>query len=383
MKESLIYLDNAATSFPKPDVVIEAVVHTLKNVGGNPGRSGHSMSMAANRTVFQARENLATLLGVKDSSRLIFTSGATESLNLAIKGLVNTGDHVITSVFEHNSVTRPIHSLSKKGVEVTKVSCDAEGYLSLEVLKSTIKKNTSLVVVSHASNVLGTIEPIQELCQICKENDVPILLDASQTAGLIPIDVESLGVDLLAAPGHKGLMGPQGTGILYIAENIKLKPLIEGGTGGGPSGDEQPMALPERYEAGTMNMPGIAGLGTAAVFILNEGIENIRQKEKLLLQKLIDGLEKIDGVIIYGSHDAGKRVSLVSFNIKGIDPDMVAFTLDENFDIMVRSGLHCAPDTHRFLKTYPSGCLRISPAYFNEEGEIDSVLKAIREIAQC
>lgn len=381
MDKPLIYLDNAATSFPKPDDVIKAVDSTLREVGGNPGRSGHRMSMNSNRLVFEAREKLASLFGVTDSSRLIFTSGATESLNLAIKGLVKPGDHVITSVLEHNSVMRPLGSLKKEGIEVSQIECDDQGLIDTDNVKKAIQKNTVLVTLTHASNVLGSIEPVQKIGEITRDNEIPFLLDASQTAGIIPIDVEKFNIDMLAASGHKGLMGPQGTGILYVGTGITLKPLKDGGTGGGALADEQPEVLPDRYEAGTMNTPGIAGLGAAVSFIQEKGIDSIRKRELILLQRLIDGLKQIGSVVIYGPHDAKKRVSLVSFNVKGLDPATVCIVLDEDYGIMTRSGLHCAPDTHRFLGSFPSGCVRVSPGYFNSEDDIDGVVNAIQEIA--
>lgn len=358
-----------------------AVDHTLRDVGGNPGRSGHTMSIAANRIVFEAREEVATFLGVRDSSRVIFTSGATESLNLAIKGLLKAGDHVVTSVLEHNSVMRPLHALAGAGVKVTSVECDREGFIDPDHVRKSLKRETRLVVLTHASNVIGAIEPIQEIGSIAREHHVPLLLDASQTAGSLPIGVEKLNVDMLAASGHKGLMGPQGTGILYVGKGVTLTPLKEGGTGGGASDDDQPDTLPDRYEAGTMNTPGIAGLGAAVRFIRGKGIDTIRQKEVLLLQRLIDGLSEIKGVVIYGTPLASKRASLVGFNIIDMDPAMVSFTLDENFGIMTRSGLHCAPDAHHFFGLHPYGCIRISPGYFNRDDEIDSVIGAIKEIA--
>ncbi|MBE9502887.1 MAG: aminotransferase class V-fold PLP-dependent enzyme, partial [Proteobacteria bacterium] len=324
---------------------------------------------------------VASLFGVTDSSRLIFTSGATESLNLAIKGLVKPGDHVIASVLEHNSVMRPLGSLGKEGVEVSQIKCNNEGLIDPADVKKTIQGNTALVILTHASNVMGSIEPVQAIGSITRNNNIPLLVDASQTAGVIPLDVEKLNIDMLAASGHKGLMGPQGTGILYVGEGITLKPLKEGGTGGGSSEDEQPEALPDRYEAGTMNTPGIAGLGAAVSFIQERGIDNIRKKELSLLQRLIDGLKQISGVVIYGPHDAKKRVSLVSFNVKELDPAMVCIALDEDYGIMSRSGLHCAPDAHRFLGIFPSGCVRISPGYFNGEDEINRLVNAIQEIA--
>jgi len=382
MERPFIYLDNAATSFPKPEEVLRAVYHTLRLAGGSPGRSGHRLAIKADRTVFEARENICHLLGVGDSSRLIFTSGATESLNLAIKGILKSGDHVVTSSMEHSSVTRPLHSLEQKGVELTKVKCDETGLLDPRDIEKALKKNTRLIVLTHASNVNGSIQPVCEVGGIARNNGIAFLVDACQTAGAVPIDLESMPVDMLAASGHKGLLGPQGTGILYISQGIDLDPLKEGGTGGGPSDDEQPEALPDRFEAGTMNTPGIAGLGAGAAFLLGHTVEAARQKEMSLFKQLAEGLSVIEGLTLYGSDDPDKRVSLLSFNIEGLDPSLVSFRLDGEFDILCRSGLHCAPDAHRTMGTFPEGTVRLSPGLYNTPEEMDKTIGAIRHIAK-
>ncbi|MDT8317373.1 MAG: aminotransferase class V-fold PLP-dependent enzyme [bacterium] len=381
MKKPVIYMDNAATSFPKPETVYKAVTDAMRHAGGNPGRSGHRMTLAANRFIFEAREAVATLLGACDSSRIIFTSNATEALNLAIIGIVKDGSHVITSNMEHNSASRPLYALKGRGVEVTKIGCNDEGLIDLDELIRSIRQDTSLIACTHASNVIGTIQPLKEIGALARGKGIPFLVDAAQTAGSIPIDVEEMNVDLLAAAGHKSLLGPQGTGLLYIAPHIDLEPLKFGGTGGGTAGDEQPMELPDRFEAGTMNTPGIAGLGAGARFILETGLERIREKEIALVGRLIDGLSRIDGVTIYGPAEPEKRAALVSFNIEGIDPSLLSFGLDNDYGIMTRGGLHCAPDAHRFLGTFPVGCVRLAPGYFNTTEEIDAVVAAINEIA--
>jgi len=374
-------MDNAATSFPKPESVYRAVEETMRNKGGNPGRSGHSMALAANRIIFDAREAVAELFHVNDSSRIIFTASATEALNLAIKGIVRDNSHVITSRIEHSSLSRPLHSLQKKGVQVSKIGCNEEGHFDPEEIKKNIRKNTSLIALTHASNVMGTLQPVSEIGALARERNIPFLLDAAQTAGSIPINVSELNVDLLAAAGHKSLLGMQGTGILYIAPHIDLIPLKEGGTGAGISGDEQPLELPDRFEAGTMNTPGIAGLGAGVRFILEKGINAIGQKEMMLTKRLLEGLVNEASITIYGTLDIEKRVSLVCFNIEGLDSSDVAFTLDEEYGIMTRSGLHCAADAHKFLGTYPGGCVRLSPGYFNTIEDIDAALAAVLEIA--
>lgn len=374
-------MDNAATSFPKPETVYSAVTDAMRHAGGNPGRSGHRMTLDANRLIFEAREALATLLGASDSSRIIFTSSATEALNLAIMGIVKDSSHVITSNMEHNSVSRPLYALKKRGVEVTEVGCSEEGLLDLDEFKASIRQNSSLIVFTHASNVIGTIQPLKEIGAFAREKGIPFLVDAAQTAGSLPIDVEDMNIDLLVAAGHKSLFGPQGTGLLYIAPHIELEPLKYGGTGAGPVGDDQPLELPDRFEAGTMNTPGIAGLGAGVRFILETGLEEIREKEITLTGRLIDGLAGIDGITIYGPKESEKRASLVSFNIEGMDSSIVSFSLDNDYGIMSRAGLHCAPNAHSCLGTLPAGCVRFSPGYFNTVEEVDTVLAAIREIA--
>lgn len=381
MKKPIIYMDNAATSFPKPETVYKAVTDAMRHAGGNPGRSGHQLTLAANRLIFEAREALAERLGASDSSQIIFTSNATEALNLAIMGIVKEGSHVITSNMEHNSVSRPLHALKGRGVEVTNVGCSEEGLLDLDELRSSIRQNTTLIVCTHASNVIGTIQPIKEIGTFARGKGIPFLVDAAQTAGSVPIDVEEMNIDLLAAAGHKSLLGPQGTGLLYIAPHIELEPLKYGGTGAGPVGDDQPMELPDRFEAGTMNTPGIAGLAAGLRFIAQTGLGAIREKEITLVGRLMDGLADIDGVTIYGPIEPEKRASLLSFNIEGMDPSLVSFSLDNDYGIMTRGGLHCAPHAHSFLGTFPGGCVRLSPGYFNTTEEVDTVLAAIREIS--
>ena len=381
MKKAIIYMDNAASSWPKPEGVYREVEVAMREAGGNPGRSGHSMALAANRIVFETRESLAELIKTPDSSRIIFTSGATEALNLAIMGLVTRGSHVITSYLEHNSVMRPLHVLGRKGVEVSRVGCSTDGIVDMDELSCSVKNNTSLIAITHASNVTGAIEPIKEIGALAREKGIPFLVDAAQTAGALPIDVEEMNIDLLALAGHKSLLGPQGTGALYIAPGINPEPLKYGGTGGGPAGDDQPMELPDRFEAGTMNTPGIAGLGAGVKFILERGVGEIRQHEVKLVEKLMKGLSSIEGLTIYGPPAADQRASLVSFNMKEMDPSAVTVSLDTDYRIMSRGGLHCAPDAHRFLGTFPEGCVRLSPGCFTTLEEVDIVISAIADIA--
>jgi cysteine desulfurase / selenocysteine lyase len=375
-----IYLDNAATSFPKPDQVYKALEHALIHIGVAPGRGGYRRGVEATRLVFEAREALAQLFCIADSSRIVFTHSATESLNLAIGGLLRPGDHVVTTTMEHNSLVRPLHYAMQKGVEVSWVACDRSGFVASSQIGAAIRPNTRLVALSHCSNVSGVIQPIEEIGSLARKAGALFLVDAAQSAGSIAIDVNGMMIDLLAAPGHKGLFGLQGTGLLYIADGIELTPLLVGGTGGHSTGPEQPEALPERFESGTLNTPGIAGLKAGIEFILETGIDAIRCKEQLLIGQLLAGLREIPGVIVHGPEALGKRGGVVSFTVAGHDPAEIGFQLDRDYDISVRVGLHCAFSAHKTLGTYPTGTVRVSPGYFNSEGDIDAFLKALRTI---
>lgn len=379
--EKLIYFDNAATSFPKPEEVYRKVDHILRDVGGNPGRSGHRMAIAANRVILDSRDSIAKLFNIEDSSRIVFTSGATEALNLGIKGFLRPGDHVITSGVEHNAVARPLKAMEKKGVECTKVICSPEGFLDPDDLRKAIRPNTRLMVINHASNVTGAINPVREIGAIARERGVKLLVDAAQTAGALPIHIERDNIDMLACAGHKSLFGLQGAGLLYVAPGVSLEPLKEGGTGSDSENDAMPETLPERFEVGTMNTPGIGGLGEGVEFILKEGVEKIRRHEVELTMRLIGGLSDIKNIKLYGPKDAERRMAVVSFNIEGKDPSDVGFVLDSSFGIMARVGLHCAVDAHRTIGTFPRGTVRLSPGYFNTTQEVDFVLDSIKRIA--
>ncbi len=377
-----VYLDNAATSYPKPQKVYEAVENTLRNIGGNPGRSGHRMALEANRIVFEARELIGELFSIEDSSNIIFTSNATEALNLGIKGVLREGDHVITSSMEHNSVTRPLKSLElTRGIRVTKVRASGEGYINPKEIENSITERTRMIILTHASNVIGSVVPIEEVGEIAKKRNILFMVDAAQTAGLLPIDISRLNIDLMACPGHKGLYGPQGTGFLYIREGLDINPLIEGGTGGNSASETQPEDPPERYESGTLNTPGIAGLMEGVRFILKQGIKRIREHEEELTLRFIEGLKRIKNVILYGPDLGEERVPLVSFNLKGQDPSHVGYLLDTRYDIYVRTGLHCSPDAHRTIGTFPEGTVRVSFSYFNRVEDVEYLLKALKEIA--
>jgi cysteine desulfurase / selenocysteine lyase len=375
-----IYLDNAATSHPKPESVYRAVDHALREIGTSPGRGGYRRGLDATRIVFGARESLAEFFGIKDSSRLAFTSSATEALNLAIAGMLRPGDHAVTTTMEHNSVSRPLRLAEKRGSSITRIPCDRSGFLNPRDLAAALRADTRLIVLSHCSNVTGTVQPLAEIGHLATKSGVPLLVDAAQSAGVMPIDVTAMGINLLAAPGHKGLLGPQGTGFLYIAEGLELPPLVVGGTGGHSSGEEQPEEMPDRFESGTLNTPGIAGLQAGVEFILSTGIETIRRKEMSLVRHLVEELLKMQGITLYGPAPEKERGGIVSFTVEGRDPAIFGFTLDQEYDIEVRTGLHCAPMAHRTIGTYPAGTIRVSPGWFTTEQEIETFLSAIHQI---
>lgn len=381
-----IYLDNAATSYPKPEQVYQAVNHALREVGASPGRGGHRRSLEAGRIMFLAREAVARLFSIPDSSRIIFTHNATGALNLALHGTLLAGDHVITTSMEHNSLLRPLHALRREGVEVTVVAAGPDGIVDPEQIRRALRPSTRMLAVGHVSNVCGSIQPIAEIAAICRAAGALFLVDAAQSAGYIDLDVVSTGIDLLAAPGHKGLLGPPGTGLLYVAPAVALRPTVEGGTGTSSTSEEQPLTMPDGFEAGTHNLPGIAGLKAGVEFILERGIAAIRRHEQSLIMEAEQLLRRIPGVTIYGPKDPGLRASVLSFNLAGIDASLLAAQLDHDFDIAVRAGLHCAPQAHRTLGTLPEGTLRISPGWFTTREEIaffsEAVIQCVSKIRQ-
>jgi cysteine desulfurase / selenocysteine lyase len=381
---NIIYFDNAATSWPKPDQVPEAMSRYLCGVGGSPGRSGHRLSVEAGRIVLEARVALATLFGAADPFRIVFTKNATEALNLALRGLLKTGDHVITSSVEHNSVMRPLRALEKEGMDLSVLPCSVRGEFDPDSIRPAIRPNTKAVVLTHAANVTGTILPIAEAGRIAHEHGILLIVDAAQTAGALPIHVTEMGIDLLAFTGHKSLFGPPGTGGLYIRHGLEaeIPPLMAGGTGSRSEFEEQPDFLPDKYEAGTPNTVGLAGLGAGAAWILARGIGAILAREKTLTGRFLDGLKDISEVRLYGPGDPARQTALVSFNINGLMPSEVAQGLDERFAILSRPGLHCAPAAHRTIGTFPQGTVRFGFGYFNTEAEIDAALAAIRELAR-
>jgi len=377
-----IYLDNAATTFPKPEAVYLAVEHAIREIGAGPGRGSHRRGLAASRLIYEAREAVAGLFGISDSARVIFTHSATEALNLAVSGLLRPGDHVVATTMEHNSLVRPLHLAGQSGVEVTWVAADKCGMVESRQIAAAMRAGTRLVAITHCSNVTGAIQPIGEIGALTRKAGARLLVDAAQSAGAIPIDVNDMGIDLLAVPGHKGLFGPLGTGLLYIAGGIELKPLLVGGTGGFSTAFEQPDTLPERFESGTMNTPAIAGLKAGVEFVLQTGLAAIRGKEVQLVSQLLEGLNAIPGVVTYGPACAEMRGGVVSFTVTGRDPAEIGFRLDSEYDIAVRVGLHCAPSAHRTIGTYPGGAVRVSPGYFNTGEDIETFLAALRSMVK-
>lgn len=379
----MIYLDNAATSWPKPPEVVEAMVKCMNESAANPGRGGHQMAVQASRVLFQTRVQLAKLFNIRNANDIAFAANTTEALNLAIKGFVKPGMHVISTSVEHNSVRRPLEYLVRKqGVEVTYLQADRKGNVVLEELEKAIRPNTAMVIVSHSSNLLGTIQPVGEIGRLCKAMGIKMLVDAAQTAGILAVDVEAMNIDLLAFPGHKGLLGPQGTGGLYIHPDVDLEPLHHGGTGSQSEAVDQPQVRPDRYESGTQNTPGIAGLGEGVRFVLREGVDKIHAREQALTRRLMEGLMEIEGVELFGPELGEDRTGIVSFRLEGTDPSEVAFILDHSFQIAVRAGYHCTPLAHQTAGTADTGAVRASVGYLTKDEEVDALVDAMKQIRQ-
>lgn len=375
----MIYLDNAATSFPKPSSVYEEALNCMKNYAANPGRGSHDMSVKSALKIMETREVICELFNIPSPFNLIFTSNATEALNIGIKGSLKSGDHVISTVIEHNSVLRPLQSLSECGVEITLVSVDTAGYVNSNDIKNSIKENTKMIIINHVSNVLGSIQDIETIGKITNEHGIIFMVDGSQSAGVISIDVESAHIDLLAFPGHKGLLGPQGTGGLYIRDGITLKNFKEGGTGSNSHFMVQPNFLPDQFESGTLNTPGIAGLCEGVKFIQKVGINNIQKSEEALLSYLLEELKKLSYVKLYGRHSMKQRSAVLSFNIDGIDASIVGEQLND-YGIAIRTGYHCAPLIHGITNTEYAGTARVSPGYFNTFKDIEKLVESITKI---
>jgi cysteine desulfurase family protein len=379
-----VYMDNGATTFPKPKSVIDTIVDFMTNIGCSPGRGGYDQSLKAGRIVYETRDMLNSFFNGPGVDNVIFTQNVTTSLNIAIKGMFKPGWHVLTTSIEHNSVMRPLRRLEKEsGISFTIVDCNKDGSMNLEKFKNSITRDTKAVVMTHASNLVGTIMPVEEIGMLCKEYGLYFILDTAQTAGIIDIDFKRLNLDVLAFTGHKGLLGPQGIGGFLISDraNIITQSLIDGGTGSKSHMDIQPEILPDKFESGTLNIVGIAGLKAGVEFIQHEGISSIRQHEARLTDMLINGLLSISGIEIYGLKDSSRQISTVSINIKDMDPSEVSYILDSEFGIMTRSGMHCTPYCHKTINTFPKGTVRFSIGYFNTKDDIDYTLDAIKKIA--
>ena len=375
-----LYLDNAATSFPKPDTVCSAVDRAMRTCAANPGRGGYRLSLEAGRTVLATREAVARLVNLADPARVVFTGNATEAINLALFGSLAPGDRVVTTSMEHNAVVRPLRALAERGVEVVRVAADPTGYVDPAAVMRACTPGTRLLVMTHCSNVTGTVQPIEVIGPWCREHGVLFMVDAAQSAGLFPIDVQTMAIDLLAVPGHKALYGPPGTGFLCVGEGVQLTPLLYGGTGTRSISDAQPDELPERLESGTLNVTGLAGLHAALDFVGEVGIGTLCSHEQTLVSRLRGCLQQLPGCTVHGPAGGSRQGGVLSFTLAGFDPATVGYRLDTEFDIGVRVGLHCAPEAHRTVGTFPEGTIRVSPGWFNTTGDIDRLFEALRAV---
>ena len=376
-----IYLDNAATSFPKPKEVATAVYDFMVNNGTSSGRGSYKKAMQSDYIVYECRKLIGKLFNFDNPKKVIFTSNVTDSLNIAMRGILKENDHVITSSLEHNAVWRCLKTLERDiNIKIDTVECSKDGITNQQDIKKYIKKDTALIVFTQASNVLGTIQPIREIGAIAREHNIPFLVDSAQSAGAMKIDVKEDNIDILAFTGHKSLLGPMGTGGLIINADIDIKPLKAGGTGGDSAYEYQPDYYPNHLETGTSNVSGIAGLREAIKFLNKEGIENIHNKEKELTKYALEKLETVKDIEIYGPKDCEKMLSVISFNIKDKRPEDVGSILDQKYDIMLRAGLHCAPTAHSVIGTKERGTLRIGLGYFNEKEDIDKLVEALNNL---
>ncbi|MDK8181234.1 aminotransferase class V-fold PLP-dependent enzyme [Paenibacillus sp. UMB4589-SE434] len=380
---SVIYMDHAATSWPKPAAVQEAIVKAMLEEGANPGRGGHWMAVQAGKRLMRARMALAKLFGIANPTDIAFTLNATMALNMAIHGYVRPGDHVVATAVEHNSVRRPLEWLKiHRDVRVTYIDTDPYGSLNLNQLQDAVTDNTRLVVCNHSSNLLGSILPIEEIAMIAHKKGAKLLVDGAQSAGLLPIDVRKMGIDMLAFPGHKGLLGPTGTGGLYIDPELDVQPIIQGGTGSHSDEPLQPATRPDRYEAGTPNTMGIAGLEAGVNTVLHETVEKLYNKEWTLAQRLMEGLQSIDTLHILGPQLGEPRTGIVSFISSTMDSAEFAFRLDREYGIAVRAGYHCTPLAHQAAGTTATGAVRVSVGWNTTDDDIDTVLDAIQNITE-
>lgn len=377
----MIYLDNAATTMRKPPEVIWAVTDALGSLG-NAGRGAHSASLGAARIIYDTRALLADFFHAEDARRIVFTANSTESLNIAIKGILSPGDHVVTTVLEHNSVLRPLYEMEQAGVELTILGCDQKGRISYQELENAICGHTKAVVITHASNLTGNVVDIARVGEITGRRGVLLVVDASQTAGVFPIDVQQMKIDILCFTGHKGLLGPQGTGGMYVREGVAVRPLLSGGTGVQTYSRTQPKEMPTALEAGTLNGHGIAGLHAAIAYLQKTGIDRIREREQALMWKFYEGIRDIPGVTVYGDFGQKERAAVVSINLGEYDSAEVSDELLMTYDISTRAGGHCAPLMHEALHTAEQGAVRFSFSHYNTEEEVETAIRAVRELAE-
>ena len=377
-----VYLDNAATSWPKPPEVIAAMQAYLENGGGSPGRAAHGKSLASARMVYETRDALSSLFNATSPDRVIFTKNATEAINLLLFGFLNPGDHVIVSSMEHNAVMRPLRQLESRGVSLSVAACDSCGRLDPLTIKTALTPRTRLVLLVHASNVTGTLLPIAEVANIAREAGIRFAVDAAQTAGVHPIDVQSGGIDFLTFTGHKSLGGPQGTGGLVIGPDVDLRPLMFGGTGSASESENQPAFLPDKLESGTLNAIGIAGLGASLAALAEFGVENVLAHERKLMKLFRDGLKELSDIEVYGPENTAESVGVLSLNVASRPCEEVGMELERDFDILTRTGLHCAPAAHRTIGTFGRGTVRFSVSRFNTESDIHAALEALSKIAR-
>jgi cysteine desulfurase family protein len=377
----MIYLDNAATSFPKPEPVYRALDQFARQSLANPGRAGHKMALAAERALDDARHLLNVLLHGEAPERFVFTLNCTDALNMAFKGVLQDGDHVVTTDLEHNSVSRPLRKMELDGrITLTRLRADGGGTIDPDDVRRAITPKTRLVALTHASNVLGTVQPVAEVGAVVRERGPLFLVDAAQTAGVVPIDVRAMHIDLLAFPGHKSLMGPTGTGALYVGPRAPVRAWREGGTGGDSSSETQPREFPYILEGGTPNVLGVAGLAAGIKWVQEQGIDRTRQHEVSLCERLWRQLDEMGGFEVFGHRDMSRRVGTLSFRSAALPAAELGGILDQAFDIAIRPGLHCAPYIHRALGTHPEGTVRVSPGPFNTEADIDALAKALAEV---
>ena len=377
----MIYLDSSATSFLKPPQVAEAVFRSFNTIG-NAGRGAHAPTLNASRLIYDTREKLAALFGTPDPSRIAFTCNATEALNIAIHGAIHPGEHVITTACEHNSVLRPLYLKEKEGTELTIIPADKKGRIRYDLLESSVKSNTSAIVLTHASNLSGNVTDLAFVSNFAKKHGLLMIVDASQTAGSLPINVVKMGIDILCFTGHKGLFGPQGTGGLYVREGLTLSPLKSGGSGIHSFDRQHPTDMPTALEAGTLNGHGIAGLNAGLDYILSTGVKNIHAKEISLARRFVNGISDISDLKLYGDIDAPLRTPIISLNIGNMSSASVSDILWEDYEICVRAGAHCAPLMHKTFGTEKQGAVRFSFSCFNTEAEIDTAIRAMHEIAE-